>query len=280
MRLLFTGRGKAGSWIVRGEQLGRACGAMISQTPSVRDLQSVDRVVVVKRVSEELLASLRKAGTPWVYDILDCYPQPGCSAWGQKEAIGWVRHHLKKVAPSAVIWPNQRMRQDCDTGLPGIVLAHHFRPGIHRNPIRPEVQKIGYEGAVAYIGRWMPAILEECAKRGWTFEANPAHLADLDIVLAVRGGEWDNYATRNWKSNIKLANAHGSGTPFVGQMECGYVETASGAEYWAEEPSGLGMCFDWLTPQSTREQVSDRFFERAYPVESAARDLKVFVRGL
>jgi hypothetical protein len=280
MNLLFTGRGRAGSWQIRGEQLGRAIGAVIDQAPSLEACRAADAIVVVKKVSEQTLATIRQSGRPWAYDILDCYPQPGCSAWSAQEAIGWIRHRLRKLAPSAVIWPNHRMRQDCDVGVPSLVLPHHYRPGIHQNPIRAKVTRIGYEGATAYLSQWRTAIVRECVRRSWTFIESPPHLADLDIVLAVRGGEWDCYATAHWKSNVKLANAHGSGTPFVGQPECGYLETGTCAEYWAEEPADLGVCFDWLVPQATRAEVSQRFLAKAYSVDQASADLKAFLDGL
>ena len=280
MRLLFTGRGTSGSWQIRGEQLGQACGATITRNATQTQCAAADVVVAIKRVDETMLANLRASGRPWAYDVLDAYPQPACSAWSRAEAVAWVQERIRRLAPAAVIWPNRRMRADCDTGLPGLVLPHHHRPGVARNPIRRAVQLVGYEGSAKYLGQWRPILERECERRGWRFTVSPGQLSELDIVVAFRGGEWDNYAARNWKSNVKLANAHGSGTPFVGQPECGYSETASGAEYWAEDRSSLAMCFDWLESQSTREQVGDRFVQKAYAVDQAAEALKAFLHGL
>lgn len=278
MKLLVTGRGTSGSWKIRGEQLGAALGATVKQGVTESDCRGADVVYVVKRVNDRLLTALRRAGRPWVYDILDAYPQPLCSGWSRDEAIEWVHRQLRRMEPSAVVWPNARMREDCDTGLPGMVLRHHHRPGIAVNPARPRVQVVGYEGATAYLGQWRAVIEQECARRGWRFVANPDRLADLDIVLAVRDGA--GYAQIHWKSNVKLANAHGSGTPFVGERECGYLEAASGAEYWAEDRASLVMSFDWLASQATRQEVRARFLASAYTVEDAAADLADFLRGL
>lgn len=242
------------------------------------DFRRHDVAVVVKRVPDALLEQIRKSGISWVFDCLDFFPQPRCAGWSKAESIDWVKAQLKHLAPSAVLWPNRKMRDDCDPGLPGLVLPHHHRPDISLNGIRPKVHTVGYEGAPPYLGRWREAIESECYRRGWHFVVNPAHLADLDIVVAFRDGL--GYAPFHWKSNVKLANAHGSGTPFIGQREMGYLETASGAEYWAEEPKELTMCFDWLESQSTRELVRDRFLQRAYPVERAAADLAAFLRTL
>lgn len=280
MQILMTGRGTSGSWAIRGQQLGEACGAKVQARAKLSDVQAADVVVVVKRVDDQLLASLRASGKPWAFDVLDCYPQPGCATWGRSEAIAWVQAKVKTLSPTALIWPNARMLEDCGIDLPSLVLPHHHRPGIGKNPIREKVKRVGYEGQPVYLGGWRTALELECERRGWQFTANPEHLADLDIVVAMRGGEWESYAARHWKSNVKLANAHGSGTPFVGQQECGYMETSTGCEYWAESAKDLTMCFDWLETQSTREQVSERFLQRAYSVDQAAAHLQAFLSGL
>lgn len=280
MKLLVTGRGGAGSWTCRGDQLGAALGATVKRFAGVEDCRRADLAIVVKRVPPEVLGSLRRAGTPWVYDIVDAYPQPVASDWTQAQASRWIRAWIADLRPNAIIWPNERMRADCDPGLPGMVLPHHHRPGIRLNPIREQVETVGYEGAPHYLGGWKEAVEKECRARGWRFVVNPEHLADLDIVVAFRGGEWTGYVPRHWKSNVKLANAHGSGTPFVGQQECGYLETGTGAEYWAENAAELRVAFDWLSAQSTREQVRDRFLQAAFPVERAAATLMEWLRGL
>lgn len=280
MNFLFTGRGTSGSWAIRGEQLGQACGAEVRQAATKDHCKAADVIVAVKRVNDPLLQVLRTSGKPWVFDCVDFYPQPHCTAWSRSEAVAWVRTQIKRLTPAAVIWPNQKMRDDCDTGLPGLVLPHHHRPGIAVNPVRPQVQAVGYEGAAPYLGSWRDALEAECAKRNWRFVVNPARMADLDIVVAVRSVEYSGYAQFHWKSNVKLSNAHGSGTPFIGQRECGYLETATGCEYWADTPGELGRCFDWLSSQETRELVSDRFRQAAYTVEQAAKELKTFLEGL
>lgn len=275
MRILVTGKGgKAGSWKMRGEQLGAALGATVQ--PGAIPAAGFDVAIVVKRTPEPLIASL--ARRRWVWDIVDAYPQPESYGWERSEAIAWVRQRIRALKPTAILWPTQRMREDCDTGLPGLVLPHHHRIGISPNPIRDEVRRVGYEGAVAYLGRWESVLRKECARRGWEFVINPGPLADTDVVVAFR--EAGGYVCRHWKSGVKLANAHASGTPFVGHRECGYLENATGAEYWADSPTELGSCLDWLKDQGAREHISDRFRQAAYPVDKAAADLSAFLRNL
>jgi len=280
MRLLFTGRGGAGSWEVRGRQLGAACGAVVAENATAAHFKAADLAVVVKRVTPMLLKTVREARRPWVFDAVDFYPQPLCGTWSADESIFWVRQQIKAYDPLAVIWPNIRMMEDCSDGRPGFVLPHHHRPNIAINPIREEVRVVGYEGRALYLGGWEALLQRECRRRGWRLQVNPQNLADLDIVVAFRGDEWKSYAATHWKSNVKLANAHGSGTPFIGNRECGYLETATGCEFWADEGNELAAAFDRLGAQSEREQVADRFRERAYPLERAARELLAFLDGL
>lgn len=282
MKVLVTGKGGAGSFAIRGVQLGAAIGAHVKPYATSQDFAVCDVSFVVKRTPPILLESLTRSRKPWVYDIVDAYPQPQCSGWNSAQCISWVRSRLQELEPNGVIWPTHRMRLDCDPDgeIPGIVLPHHHRPAIERNPIREKVQTVGYEGNPKYLSSWRALLDKECERRGWTFVANPKRLADVDIVVALRAGEWNGYAQKHYKSNVKLANAHASGTPFIGQMECGYLETATGCEYWAENPKELSVSFDWLESQSTREQVSDRFVQAAYPVERAASELTKFLRTI
>ena len=271
MKILVTGKGgRSGSWRMRGQQLGAALGATV--LPNSTDTGGYDVAVVVKR-----MPAIRPA-CRWVWDVVDAYPQPESYGWTRDRAIAWMRGRLSELKPSAVIWPNRRMREDCDTGLPGLVLPHHHRVGIASNPVREHVRVVGYEGEPSYLGKWAGVLNDECRRRGWRFVVNPASVAELDIVVAFR--ESGGYVSRHWKSGVKLANAHGSGTPFVGQAECGYTETASGAEYWAEDAASLRTALDWLTPQDNRQVVSERFRQKAFPVERAAQGLKAWLHAL
>lgn len=281
MKILVTGKGGgAGSWAVRGQQLGEALGAVVRPLASRDDVRACDLAIVVKRTPASVMEALRAERRRWVLDVVDFYPQPSSSGWSRDEAVRWVRARIGELQPSAVIWPNRQMAVDCAVDLPSIVLYHHHRPGIALNPIRERVRAVGYEGQPAYLAQWASPLERECARRGWRFVVNPAQLAELDIVVAARGGAWDGYVPSHWKSNVKLANAHGSGTPFVGQLERGYVETASGAERWISEPKHLRAIFDALECRSTRAAVQERFLASAYPVERAATDLGAFLRAL
>lgn len=270
MAILFTGKGGSGSWQIRGAQLG----AIGDAIPNVSDPKGYDLAVVVKRVTPGILKGLRARGVPWVWDVVDAYPQPSSVWWSRRDAVHWLRTQVDTLRPSGIIWPTRAMAEDCPVDVPSTVLYHHHRPGLCLNPIRETIRAVGYEGG-DYLGRWRGDLERECARRGWELVINPGELANVDVVVALRDPQ--GYTTRHWKSNVKLANAHGSGTPFVGNPEAGYRETVSGAEYWAEDGADLKTAFDWLEPQDTRELIRDRFTACAYTLAQAQSDLKEFL---
>jgi hypothetical protein len=279
MNILFTGRGGAGSWTIRAEQIGAALGARVKALASREDCEWADVIVVVKRLPPDLLTRIRWSRKPWVYDVVDAYPQPQCGTWDRARSVQWLAETEGALRPNRMIWPNKQMQVDATAdGWP--VIYHHHRLGIRRNPIRERVARIGYEGAASYLDGWMPAIERECRRIGAEFVLNPSHLADVDVVLALRDKNHAGYPQRAWKSNVKLANAHGSGTPFIGMPEPGYQETATGAEYWATSAAELGNALDWLAPQETRRSVSEKFLAAALPVEKVAAQYREFLCGL
>lgn len=256
MRILVTGRGGAASWTIRGEQIGAALGATVKPNATIVDMNAHDVILVIKRVPPEMLRALHHCGRPWVYDIVDAYPQRTAEPMSKRQSLRWLHDWLGVLRPTSVIWPTQRMQVDGGGG--GRVVYHHARPGIAANPIRPTLGVIGYEGSMRYIEHWQAHIIDECRRRNMTFLINPTRMADVDVVLAVRDPAWRSYATQNWKSNVKLANAQASGTPFIGHLESGYFETHCGAEYWAEHPSEIGRSLDWMLEQSARQSIRDR----------------------
>jgi hypothetical protein len=272
MKVLVTGRGGAASFTIRGEQIGAALGATVQPKASLKLMRAHDAILVVKRVPPEMLADLRASGRPWLYDIVDAYPQPESSTWARWQAVQWVRNVLEMMRPTGVIWPNERMRVDCCGEGP--VVYHHHRPGLARNPIREQIRLVGYEGRDKYILPVRRYVEEVCAQRGARFVMNPTSLAEVDVVLALRAGEWDGYVPRHWKSNVKLANAHASGTPFVGLRECGYTETAAGGEQLVDDLAGLGAALDALEKRETRQQVTATFQAKAFHVEQAAEQVR------
>jgi hypothetical protein len=250
---LFTGRGTSGSWKIRGEQLGHELGATV--IPNALDVGGYEAAVLVKRPAAGLVERLHRADVPIVYDVVDGWPQPAGNNWAKPECATWLAEQVRTIRPVAIVAATQAMAEDCGRfGVPVLWLPHHARPEQALNKVRREVRTVGYEGAEHYLGRWRAVLELECAARGWMFHVKPERLADLDIVVALR--EANGYAPRRWKSNVKLANAQATGTPFIGSREAGYLETASGAERWADTEADLIAALDELTPHDARLAAS------------------------
>lgn len=278
-RILVVGNGKSGSWCIRGEQLGRAIGATVDPFAE-NGVKGYELCIVVKRTRADVLQRLRAAGVPIVYDVVDAWPQPSGNEWNRSKCLVWRRNAVNAMRPCALVAATQAMQVDLDrlTMLPSIALPHHARPGIRRNPVRPHVKIVGYEGGAQYLGKWRALLEQECERRGWVFMINPPELADLDIVVALR--ESDGYAVMMYKSNVKLANAQGSGTPFIGAPEAGYLETSCGAEHWVRTPQDLEQALDALTPYETRLLASRALYAARLSLASVAEKYKAWLEDL
>lgn len=281
MNTLITGRGASGSFQIRGVQIGAALGARVVPNASADDMAWADVVIAVKRIPGDLLHRIRASGKPWVYDVVDAFPQPECVAWSEKQAAHWVQTLMAGFQPDAVIWPTAYM-QSCAPYLRGKVIHHHHRPGIKVNPIRPTIKTVGYEGRPEYLGEWKPAFEKACADIGAKFVINPPHLADLDVCIAVRGRAHRGWTQQFFKSNVKLANAQGSGTPIIAQMDAGYLEHVylHAPVCWITKPDGIAEWLKILAPQSMRQEISKRLLAQAYTVEDAARDYRAFLQSI
>ena len=273
--ILFTGRGSSGSWKIRGEQLGRELSAVVQPKATLAQCRAADLIVVVKRIDTQLLESLRRSRKPWVWDLVDFYPQPACAKWNRETAIEWVRRAIRTAKPTAVIWPNWRMRDDCaEVGRQHFVLYHHCRPGVPVVPIRETISRLGYEGSPRYIEQIRDKIEKACGQSGVEFAINPESLASCDAVLAMRSPATSGYVQQHWKSNVKLANAHGSGLPFIGQRECGYTETQTGAEQWISSADEIPEAIEALSRMEVRQTVRLRSLALRYALPQAAGDLR------
>lgn len=277
MRTLITGKGGSGSWAIRGVQIGTAIGADIEpMAPKIR-IAVASVVVGVKRIPDSLLHAIHASGTPFVWDVVDAFPQPECTDWTREQSIAWLHSEIDRLKPSAIIWPNARMADDAAWSGMQEVIYHHHRPGIDINPIRHRIQTIAYEGSPRYLEGWESAIAEECARLGAAWLVNPDSLAAADVVLALRGPKWNGYAQSQWKSNVKLANAHASGTPFIGMRERGYIETQSFAEQWVEAPKDLRVALESLESQTARLDVASRFLQSALSINHVAQQYREFL---
>lgn len=279
MRLLVTGSGESGSWQVRGVQLGRAVGATVCKDASTATIRAHDLVVLVKRPTPRLLDRLHGAEARIVWDVVDAWPQPEGNAWPETQALAWLHGQVETIRPLAVVAATQRMADDLKPVVSNVLaLPHHARPGLRPQPLRPTVSRLGYEGSRKQLGRWRDVLERECARRGWRFVMNPKSLGDVDIVTALRDA--DGYPPRHWKSNVKLANAQASGVPIVCNRECGYLETASGGERWADDEHELAAALDSLASLPARTDAAAKLVATAPTLDGMARRYLAWLQTL
>jgi hypothetical protein len=253
MHILITGNGKAGSWKIRGEQLGEAIGAQVCPNAGKRDLLHADLVIVVKRTPDNIIRHLWEMGKPWVFDCVDFWPQPVGNDWSRTEAIRWLRGTLDYLNPSGVVFPTKAMFWEAQFPGPCTWLAHHARPGMTPLEPRRNVRTVVYEGAEHYLGKWRGIVEVSCARRGWRFLVNPPDIREGDIGVALRDVTgWPGTA---WKSNVKLANIQAAGLPFVGSRERGYMETGNGTENYVSDEAELCEAFDRLSSYAVRRMI-------------------------
>jgi hypothetical protein len=277
VKVIVTGRGTSASWLIRGEQLGAAIGATV--LPNAVNFDGVDLAVIVKRVNNDLLGRIHAARVPVVWDIVDAWPQQQGNFWSKDECLDWLRSEVRRVSPHAIVAATEAMANDCESfGVPVLALPHHARPGLQRNPIREQVQTVGYEGGLQYLGKWQTWFDVECRGHGWRFVINPDALSELDIVVAVR--VQDGYAPAHWKAGTKLANAQGSGTPCVVSREAGALEIASGAELWADSAAEFAAGLEILAPVAERRSRAEALSGATLSLEQIAATYRSWLDAL
>lgn len=278
--ILVTSSTTAGSWRIRGAQLGTGIGALAVPEATAAQIAVAEKIVIVKKASASLMGRIKAAKKRPVLDVVDPWPQPAGNAWDGQQAAAWLKAYVKGFDPAGIVCTTAAMRHAVSPWLPAIVLPHHARPNQTVNPIRQYVRSVGYEGSARYLDGWRGRIEGECARRGWLFVLNPKELAAVDIVVAFRGGPWRGWATDKFKSNVKLANAQATGTPIILLPELGSTESASGGEVWIEEPGELPGAFDLLTPLGERASRATALLAAAPRLDKIAERYRRWLASL
>lgn len=254
---------------MRAEQLGAAIGATVHTNPwtfpTNLQFKNADVIIVVKRLKKRWtrwVADLRLSKKRIVWDAVDFWQQPEENGLNEQDALRSFYKRRDDVAPHVVLAATERMARDCGA----IYLPHHHRIGLMPTPPRERVETIGYEGNGTFIESWRPAIESECARRGWNFVVNPERLTDLDIVVSLRGGDWDGGVCRRWKSGVKYANSIAAGRPVITQRTAAFDEMAPPGTA-IENAVDLTRALNEWAPLSVRLAA----FERAATLEPAYR---------
>lgn len=276
MRVLITGNGRAGSWQIRGEQLGAAIGAEVMPFAEMSEIRGADLVIAVKKTPTELLRKIAAAGVPWVWDTVDAWPQPSGNYWDEGIAIGWLRGTIALLKPNAIVYPTTRMQQDAQFIGPSLVVPHHAWHKYSAGPVRDRVRKVGYEGDPAYLGKWREIVTEECERRGWQFQIGD--LVGCDIGVCLR--DVPGYPSPAWKANTKLANCQALGIPALCSPEFSYWEFGSGTEAFVKDADDVRQAFNTFAPFEVREAVSEAMQRHAPRLDAVAKDYKAWLGSL
>ena len=284
-KVCFLGHEQLGSWKIRGEQMSAQRAEWHATTELTQDvLDSFEVFCVVKHFKPGWLKTLRSMGKIVFVDIVDGWIQPedNLLVKNQVDAIALFSSRWKKWQfTDGFIFPTKAMREDLGAIAPtSCTIYHHFRPGIKINPIRPVVKKVGYEGKEISLSIWRNVLEKYCEARGLDFVVNPGSLAELDIGIAVRGREHDSYLTRRYKSNVKLANFYGSGTPCIMQHgQSAYHETDCGKVLFFKNAEELVYNLDVLRrDHSLRQSMHEAYLDAAlsYSIDRMSDEYEEF----
>jgi hypothetical protein len=276
MKILVTGKGgSAGSWLIRGKQLGAAIGAIVQPMANFMDCRDADIIIVVKRTPLQIIDAVRRSGRPWVFDIVDGWPQP-CS-WDEHQAKGWLKYTIGELKPNGIVYGTERMQ--LDSGIPGLILPHHSwdRYAIQEPIIREQIRTLGYEGMPGYLGKWLPELEKICSARDIDFLIN-GDMRQADVGIALRDG--GGYPARWWKPGTKLSNLHALGIPALCTLEAGYQSVACGEEFWIETASDISDALDRLSHVTERREISLSMRSSMVKVEDVAHDYLAWLKAL
>lgn len=268
MKILISGKGgAAGSWAIRGLQLGEAMGATVKPKATLADCESADLIVLVKHVPVDTLEAVRQSGKPWVLDMVDFWPQP-CD-WNQEQSVAWLQDRLWHLKPAGVVYGTNKMREDA--GMDGLVLPHHsWCKYVDRQPTyRSKMKVMGYEGNVQFLGRWREVLGRQCRDRGLELIIN-GDMRHADVGIALRDG--GGYPGRYWKPGTKLSNLHALGIPALCTPEAGAESVACGHEFWINEEADIRDALDALETERFRKSVCVAMHQAMIRIEDVAEN--------
>ncbi|MCB1886620.1 MAG: hypothetical protein KDH20_03335 [Rhodocyclaceae bacterium] len=270
VNVCFTSRSSAGAWQIRGLQIAATRSNWVAlNKPTDDDLERADVVCLVKRPDPRVIERARRMGKALVFDIVDSWSQPddGLKYTDVAKAREFFASAWKGIDADGYVFPTRRM-EACLGGLvrDRVTIYHHYRTQIEQNPVRERVAVVGYEGG-DYLGEWHARIDRACTERGIRFVVNPQRYSDLDVVIMARGGEHGSFLARHFKSNVKLANAIGSGTPALAHYdEMSAHDTDPGdVLFFTDQPGSFERQLDRLVASRALRQEIHRGFLAAAP---------------
>lgn len=281
MTVSFVGYEGKGTWQIRARQIAQVIEGRIDS--QLLKPAKCKVVILIKMPEKPLLARIKKFNLPIIWDIQDCWPQNDKVNMNNNDKdtmMEWLYSSLQYVNPSIVLSTSTKMKDDIESlGYKTTLIHHHCRPKIIINPIREQLTTVGIEGTPKQVGSWVPKLEKICEKLGLKFvsnlESNRDQLYHFDVLVTQR--EHTGYASKNWKSNVKLANAHGSGTPSIFTREQSYIDTAIGFEHWADTEEEIIESLIKLKDYELRKKIHTEFLKHTNTIDNVAAQYKELI---
>jgi hypothetical protein len=214
---------KAGSAIMRGQQVASMRDNWDYKfNPTYEEMVGYDIIVLVKKAKPSILADIRRTGAYFIYDALDWWGQ---DCMGETRGRQLSTAHFIPVNADKVIFTHYKYHEDCFRDCnSSIVIPHHGDP---RLPIGTGKKNLVYYGEANYIGSWYIPIVRACAQNGWQFLINPSDKSCASAMISVRDAKHNSWINRNWKSQVKLANAELMGLQLFHTQQASLEEYAT-----------------------------------------------------
>lgn len=280
MKITFVGHESKGTWVIRAKQIAPYINAKLDANFTN---DNCDIIILIKKPEQKILEKIIKSNIPIIWDIQDCWPQTLNKNLGnapREEFLKYFEDLLGNIRPNVVLATSTQMKKDIENfGYESVIINHHHRKSISINPLREKLQVVGIEGSPFQIGTWEKKLNRICNSLNLKFRANlntaVDKLAKFDVVINIRDNT--GYAARYWKSNIKLANAHGSGTPAVCSREQSYLDNATGYEKWADTVDEIVAAIDELRPYEIRKEIHENFLKNKISLDDIGKEYQKMI---
>jgi len=284
MNITFAGHESKGAWLIRAKEIAPYLNAKLD--PLFLNSNNCNLVIIVKRPEPEVINRIKRQSIPIIWDIQDSFPQLPKNNYGElskDKILDYYVKLLKEISPTIVISTNSQMKKDIEElGFKSVIINHHHRKNITVNPLREKLITLGIEGSPFQYGKWQKKLHSICKKLNLTFKPNLNASKDklhfFDVVVNIRS--FDGYAAKYWKSNIKLANAHGSGTPAICSRSQSYLDTASGYERWADTEEEIITAIEELRPYEVRKEIHEHFLKHKIGIDDVVKEYQNLIDSI
>ena len=237
MKVLFTGKGGiTGTWRMRAiEMASTHTNWKAVPMATKQDFIGIDAVVLIKRINPTLLEPIKQWGGPFFYDALDFWRQSieDTTIFSVKDIHKTFNKYFNRCSPFVILCTNKIMAKDiASMGYKTEVHYHHYDSKLIPSKNRLS-NSILYWGLSRYLEEWYDIMKKVCKKLDKVFLVHSGKQSiigssayNAEAMFAVRGGKYNTWLAKRWKSGIKGITAERLGIPFIAMPEQSYIEQA------------------------------------------------------